>query len=55
VQPICKDYASYDQVSWWALLNLVLYLWVPSNAGSFLTSWESVRFSRRTMFHGGSK
>ena len=23
---------------WWALLNVVMHLWVPQNAGYFLTS-----------------
>jgi len=27
-----------DRDRWWALVNVVMNLWVPSNAGNFLTS-----------------
>jgi len=30
----------------------VMNLRVPQNSGSFLTSWEPVSFSRRTLLHG---
>jgi hypothetical protein len=39
----------------WALVNTVMNLWVPWNAGNFLTSWEPVSFSRRTLLLGISK
>jgi hypothetical protein len=27
-----------DRDQWWALLNMVMNLWVPEKAGNFLTS-----------------
>jgi hypothetical protein len=27
-----------DEEQWWAVVNTVLKLWVPQNAGNFLTS-----------------
>ena len=35
-------------------VNAVMNLLVPSNAGKFLASLESVRFSRRTLLYGVS-
>jgi len=35
-----------DRDRWQALVNAVMNLWVPWNAGTFLTSWELVSFSR---------
>jgi len=32
------DLSGSDKVSWWSLVNVVVNLWVPSNAGNFLTS-----------------
>jgi len=40
---------------WRALVNAVMNLRVPQNAGNFLTSCKLVSFSRRTMHHGVSK
>jgi hypothetical protein len=40
---------------WQALLNAVMILLIPQNAGNFLTTWELVNFSRRTLFHEVSK
>jgi hypothetical protein len=33
-------------------VNTVMNFRVPLNAGNFLTSWEPVSFSRRTLLHG---
>jgi hypothetical protein len=41
--------------SWWALVNAVMNIRVPENAGYFLTSCKPVRFSRRILVHGVSK
>ena len=40
-----------NRYRWWALVNVVTNLWVPLNAETFLTSWELVSFSRRTLLH----
>jgi hypothetical protein len=37
---------------WWAVVNAVMNLRVPWNAGNFLTSWGPVSFSGRTLVHG---
>jgi hypothetical protein len=37
-----------DRDRWWALVNVVMKLRVPSNARNFLTSCKLVSFSRRT-------
>jgi hypothetical protein len=44
-----------DRGRWWVLVNAVMNLWVPKNAGNFLTSCKPVSFSRRTLLHGVSK
>jgi hypothetical protein len=36
---------------WRALVNAVMNIRVPWNAGNFLTSREPVSFSRRTLLH----
>jgi hypothetical protein len=33
-----------DRDKWWALTNAVKNLWVPLNAGNFLTIWEAANF-----------
>ena len=43
-----------DRDRWWALVNAVMYLRVPKNAGNFLTSCKLVSFSR-TLRHGVSE
>ena len=37
---------------WRALVNAVMNLRVPWNAGNFLTGWKPVSFSRRTLLYG---
>ena len=44
-----------DRDSWRTLVSAVMNLWVPWNAGNFLTSCKPVSFSRRTLLHGVSK
>ena len=43
-----------DRDRWRGLVNAVMNLWVPNNAGNFLTSRELVSFSRRTLLHVAS-
>jgi len=44
-----------DRDRWRALVSAVRNLWVPQNAGNFLTSCKLASFSRRTLLHGVSK
>jgi hypothetical protein len=44
-----------DRDRWRGLVNAVMNLPVPQNAGNFLTSRKPVSFSRRTLLHGVSK
>ena len=44
-----------DRDSWRTLLSAVMNLWVPRNAGNFLTSCKPVSCSGRTLHHGVSK
>jgi hypothetical protein len=44
-----------ERERWRALVNAVMYLRAPYNAGNFLTNYKPVRFSRRAVLHGVSK
>jgi len=36
---------------WWALVNMVMNLWVSSNVSKSMTRWGTSSFSRRSLFH----
>ena len=44
-----------DRDMWRTLVNAVMNLQVPQNAGNFLTNCKPVSFSRRTLLHRVSK
>jgi hypothetical protein len=43
-----------DRFQWLAFVSTVVKLRVPQKKGHFLTSCVTVRFSRKTLFHGVS-
>jgi hypothetical protein len=53
----CVDWMDivHDRDRWFALVCVVMNLWVPENASNFLISCRPVSFSRRTLLHGVSK
>jgi hypothetical protein len=44
-----------DRDRWQELMNAVMNLQVPYNAGNFLTNWELISFTRRTLIQEVSK
>ena len=40
-----------DRERWWAVVNAVMDLWVPWNAGKFLITWGRLSVSGRTPLH----
>jgi len=45
-------YPTQDRDQWWALVNMVMNIWVPEMAGNFLTSRVIIGSSRMTLLHG---
>jgi hypothetical protein len=45
------DSSAQDRDQWWALVNAVLKLWIPYNAGNFLTRYVTISFLI-TLLHG---
>lgn len=43
-----------DRYKWWAVVNAMMNLQVPSNAGNSSTSWGNVGFWRTVLSGGGS-
>jgi hypothetical protein len=44
-----------DRDRWWALVNKLMKLQIPQNAGNFMTSFGTVNFSRRILSYRVSK
>jgi len=49
-----RIHLAHDRDQWWVLVNMVMNLWVTWKAQNFLTSWMTISFSRRMLFHGVS-
>jgi hypothetical protein len=41
----------HDMDEWWGLMNILINLRVPYNAGNFLSSSPNIRFPRTTLPH----
>jgi hypothetical protein len=46
-----RIHLAQDRDQWWVLVNMVMNLWVSSNAGNLLISSGTVNFSRRPFSH----
>jgi hypothetical protein len=44
-------YLTQNTDQWRALVNTVMNLWVPENAGKFLSNCRIGNFSRKTQLH----
>jgi hypothetical protein len=47
-------YLAHVRDKWRALVNMIMNLRFPYNAGNFVTSWRTVSFSRKTLLLGVS-
>ena len=41
-----------DKNKWRAVVSTVINIWVPQNAGNFLSARGTVPFSKRVLLHG---